>query len=69
MRRIEVAGFLELSVPLVEHMKDMKIDPAEFFKEQIDESIKRLGEKIANELRIISPCLTSYLILEPVSEG
>ena len=66
--KIEVTGFLELSTPLAEVMEDMKIDPASFFMERLNEAIEKVEEKIANELRIMSPCLTSDLSLEIVED-
>jgi len=66
--RIKVSGFLELSAPIVELIEEMEIDPAGFFKERLDEAIERIEEKIANELKILSPCLTSSLSLEIVED-
>ena len=66
--KIEVTGFLELSTPLAEVMEDMKIDPASFFMERLNEAIEKVEERIANELRIMSPCLTSDLSLEIVED-
>ena len=41
---------------------------AGFFKERLDEAIERIEEKIANELKILSPCLTSSLFLEIIED-
>ncbi|MFQ6095703.1 MAG: hypothetical protein ACE5NN_06130 [Candidatus Bathyarchaeia archaeon] len=62
--KIQVSGFLELSKPLAELMEEMEIEPARFFKERLDEAVERLDERIANELQILSPCLTSYLSMK-----
>jgi hypothetical protein len=66
--KIEVNGFLELSTPLVEIIEDMKIDPVNFFVERLNEAIDKIEERIANELQIMSPCLTSDLTLDIVED-
>ena len=66
--KIEVTGFLELSKPLAEIMEDMKIDPASFFTERLNDAIEKIEERIANELQILSPCLTSDLSLDIVED-
>lgn len=66
--KIEVSGFLELSTPLAEIMEDMKIDPVNFFVERMSEAIERIEERIASELQIMSPCLTSDLSFDIVED-
>ena len=66
--KIEVSGFLELSSTLVELMKEMGIDPAGFLRDRLVEAVESIEEKIANELQILSPCLTSDLSLEVVED-
>ena len=66
--KIEVSGFLELSATLVELMKEMGIDPAEFLRDRLVEAVESIEKKIANELQILSPCLTSDLSLEVVED-
>jgi len=64
--KIDITGFLELSKELTDIMDDMEMEPAGFFEERLDEVVKILDERISNELRILSPCLTLYLSLEVV---
>jgi len=64
--KIEVFGFIELSAPLVELMREMDIAPAGFLRDRLVESVEAIEEKIANELQILSPCLTSDLSLEVI---
>ncbi len=66
--KIEVSGFLELSATLVELMKEMGIDPAGCLRDRLVEAVESIEEKIANELQILSPCLTSDLSLEVVED-
>ena len=66
--KIEVTGFLELSTPLAGIMEDMKINPTIFFMERLNEAIEKIEERIANELQIMSPCLTSDLSLDIVED-
>ena len=66
--KIEVSGFLELSATLVELMKEMEIDPAGFLRDRLVEAVESIEKKIANELQILSPCLTSDLSLEVVED-
>ena len=66
--KIEVTGFLELSTPLVEFMEDREINPADFFKDRLNEAVERIDGRIADELQIMSPCLTSSLSLEIVED-
>jgi hypothetical protein len=66
--KIEVSGFLELSATLVELMKEMGIDPTGFLRDRLVEAVESIEEKIANELQILSPCLTSDLSLEVVED-
>ena len=66
--KIEVSGFLELSATLVELMKEMGIDPAGFLRDRLVEAVESIEKKIANELQILSPCLTSDLSLEIVED-
>ena len=66
LMKIEVTGYIELNASLVKHMEEMEIEPASFFKDRLDEVIEGLDERIANELRILSPCLTSNLCLEVI---
>ena len=66
--KIEVSGFLELSATLVELMKEMGIDPAGFLRDRLVEAVESIEKKIANELQILSPCLTSDLSLEVVED-
>ncbi|GAI95826.1 unnamed protein product, partial [marine sediment metagenome] len=68
LMKIEVSGFLELSATLVELMKEMGIDPAGFLRDRLVEAVESIEEKIANELQILSPCLTSDLSLEVVED-
>lgn len=66
--KIEVSGFLELSATLVEHMREMGIDPAGFLRDRMAEAVEYLEMKMANELKILSPCLTSDLYLEVIED-
>ncbi len=66
--KIEVSGFFELSATLVELMKEMGIDPTGFLRDRLVEGVESIEEKIANELQILSPCLTSDLSLEVVED-
>jgi hypothetical protein len=61
LMKIEVTGYIELNASLVKHMDEMKIEPASFFKDRLDEVIEGLDKRITNELGILSPCLTSNL--------
>jgi hypothetical protein len=49
-------------------MKEMGIDPAGFLRDRLVEAVESIEEKIANELQILSPCLTSDLSLEVVED-
>jgi len=66
--KIEVSGFLELSATLVELMKEMGINPVGFLRDRLVEAVESIEEKIANELQILSPCLTSDLSLKVVED-
>ena len=68
LMKIEITGFLELSESLADIMVDMEIEPTGFFEERLEEAVKILDERISNELRILTPCLTSYLSLEVMED-